>query len=135
MNHFSCFLFVMALCVGLGNAKLFGKNHVNFKNSIYPGDVLQIFCKLNGEQLFQLWLNFGESYDYSFHGQYVTTNKMDCFLLQGKGKLFTFSTWIRAFEGASGAFDHGKENFWDCRPDGIYFTHGTEAPQLEYKWH
>ncbi|KAL1200178.1 putative S-protein [Cardamine amara subsp. amara] len=133
MNRFLCFLFVMAFCVGLGDAKLFGKNHVNFKNSIGPGAQVKVFCKLNGKQLFDLWLNFGESYDYSFHGKFVTTNKMDCFLMQGVGGL-KFSTWIRAFQGASGAFDHGKQNFWDCRTDGIYFTHGKDAPKLEYKW-
>ncbi|CDY30316.1 BnaA09g09610D [Brassica napus] len=33
---------------------------------------------------------------------------------------------IRAFEGGSGAFDHGKKNYWYAREDGIYFTHGRE---------
>ncbi|CAN7025665.1 unnamed protein product [Brassica oleracea var. botrytis] len=38
---------------------------------------------------------------------------------------------IRAFEGGSGAFDHGKKNYWYAREDGIYFTHGQEVPKLE----
>lgn len=129
MNRFSYVLFVMALCVGFGNAKLFGKNLVQFKNSI-QGKQVNAFCKLNGQQIFTVFLNTGEVYDYWFHGQYVPQNKMDCDIRE----LGTRFVRIRAFQGASGAFDHGKQNFWDVRVDGIYFTHGKDVPKLEYRW-
>ncbi|KAL9809194.1 putative plant self-incompatibility S1 [Arabidopsis thaliana] len=41
---------------------------------------------------------------------------------------------IRAYQGSSGSFDHGKTNYWDIREDGVYFTHGKDVPKLEYKW-
>ncbi|CAH8262704.1 unnamed protein product [Arabidopsis lyrata] len=129
MNNILRFLFVMVLCVGLGNAKIWGKNLVQFKNSV-EGKQVNIFCKLNNKQLFVVFLEPGEIYDHWFHGQFVTTNKMDCDIRELQYKLVR----IRAFQGASGSFDHGKTNYWDIREDGIYFTHGKDIPKLEYKW-
>ncbi|EOA22471.1 hypothetical protein CARUB_v10003119mg [Capsella rubella] len=131
MNHLSYFLFVMVLCVpGLGNAKLGGKNLVQFKNSLISAKLINIFCKLNNHKLFIVFLKRGQIYKYSFHGQFVTRNKMDCDIREENLK----SVWIRAYQGSSGAFDHGKTNYWDIREDGIYFTHGKDVPKLEYRW-
>ncbi|CAL9234247.1 unnamed protein product [Arabidopsis halleri] len=55
---------------------------------------------------------------------------MDCDIRELQYKLVR----IRAFQGASGSFDHGKTNYCDIREDGIYFTHGKDIPRLEYKW-
>ncbi|KAL9278323.1 putative plant self-incompatibility S1 [Arabidopsis thaliana] len=128
MNHL-CFLFVMALCIGLSNTNLWEKNLVQFKNSV--GKQINIFCKLNDKQLFNLSLNPGEIYDYRFHGEFVTTNKMDCDIREIIQNRFVR---IRAYQGSSGSFDHGKTNYWDIREDGVYFTHGKDVPKLEYKW-
>lgn len=119
----------MSLCVGLGSAKLWAKNGIHVKNSLGPGNTLMVFCKWNDEQLGTVFLSTGQTYDFSFRGKFVFKNKIDCNLSQG-----THIATIRAFESGSGAFDHGKQNFWDAREDGIYFTHGSEAPKLEYKW-
>ncbi|EOA19636.1 hypothetical protein CARUB_v10002986mg [Capsella rubella] len=130
MNGFSCFLFVMVLCVRSSDGKLFGENLVQFKNSLNPGKQIKISCTLNKKEQFQLFMDPGETYDYKFHGKYLLKNKMDCQLTQG----VLGDVLFRAYEGASGIFDHGKQNFWDVREDGVYFTHGKETPKLEYKW-
>ncbi|KAF8093491.1 hypothetical protein N665_0383s0118 [Sinapis alba] len=130
MNRFSSFLFIMALSIELGDAKLFAKNHIYLTNSLVPGNDLQIFCKWNGEQIGTFFLKPGETDDFSFHDKFIPKNKIDCTFLQKHGR----SVMIRAFEGSSGAFDHGKKNYWNAREDGIYFTHGQEVPKLEYKW-
>ncbi|KAL0694198.1 hypothetical protein Bca4012_061378 [Brassica carinata] len=130
MNRFSCFLFIMAVSIGLGNAKLFAKNHIYLNNSLNPGNELQVFCKWNGEQIGTFFIQPGETDDFSFHDKFVPKNKIDCTFRQIRGP----SVMIRAFEGGSGAFDHGKKNYWYAREDGIYFTHGQEVPKLEYKW-
>jgi len=107
----------MALCIGLGNTNMWEKNLVQFKNSV--GKQIKIFCKLNDKQLFNLSLNPGEIYDYRFHGEFVTTNKMDCDIREIIQNRFVR---IRAYQGSSGSFDHGKTNYWDIREDGVYFT-------------
>ncbi|EOA22535.1 hypothetical protein CARUB_v10003189mg [Capsella rubella] len=130
MNHLSYFLFLMVLCVGLGNAFLFEKNFVQFQNSLILDKQILIFCKLNDHQIFLVFLNRGEAYNYRFHGEFVPRNKMDCDIREEPRK----HVRIRAYEGPSGAFDYGKTNYWDAREDGIYFTHGKDVSKLEYKW-
>ncbi|KAF8093497.1 hypothetical protein N665_0383s0124 [Sinapis alba] len=130
MNRFSCFLFIMALSIGLGNAKLFAKNHIYFINSLDPENEIQIFCKWNDEHIGTFFLKPGETDDFSFHDKFIPKNKIDCTFRQIRGP----SVMIRAFEGSSGAFDHGKTNYWYVREDGIYFTHGQEMSKLEYNW-
>ncbi|ESQ55950.1 hypothetical protein EUTSA_v10027484mg [Eutrema salsugineum] len=133
LNRRSYFLFIIALCVGLGNTRLWAKNSIHFKNSLDLNKRLDIFCKFNKERLHSMYLHPGQTFDYSFHGKLLSKNKIDCVLRQGRGE-HKYHANIRAFEGESGVFDHGKQNFWDAREDGIYFTHGKEVPKLEYKW-
>ncbi|EFH49978.1 hypothetical protein ARALYDRAFT_909503 [Arabidopsis lyrata subsp. lyrata] len=129
MNRLLCFLFVMALYVGLGNAQFGKKNSLHFKNSLSPGKDLSIYCTFNKESLGSVDLNSGETYVFSFHGKFDFKNKIDC-----NFRKESFYAKIRAFESGTGAFDHGKKNFWDAREDGIYFTHGKKTPKLEYTW-
>ncbi|ESQ37814.1 hypothetical protein EUTSA_v10029254mg [Eutrema salsugineum] len=132
MNRFSCFLFVIVLCVGLGNAKLWEKNSVHFRNSLHPGNILTIRCQLNKDDLGFHDLKPGETYDFSFRDSLFKT-KVDCALQQG-GPNQKFHANFRAYKGGGLIVHYGKKNFWDAREDGIYFTHGKEAPKLEYKW-
>ncbi|KAF8093490.1 hypothetical protein N665_0383s0117 [Sinapis alba] len=113
MNRFSSFLFIMALSIELGDAKLFAKKHIYLTNSLVPGNDLQVFCKWNGEQIGTFFLKPGETDDFSFQDKFIPKNEIDCTFLQKHGR----SVMIRAFE-----------------EDGIYFTHGQEVPKLEYKW-
>ncbi|ESQ50620.1 hypothetical protein EUTSA_v10023189mg [Eutrema salsugineum] len=130
MNHLLCILFVMVLCVELGNAKPFAPNRLYFKNSLGPTNDLKINCTFNKRDLGIFFVKPGNTEEFRFHGTYSLKNIIDCSLYQKPGP----HAMIRAYEGSSGAFDHGKRNYWDAREDGIYFTHGKEVPKLEYKW-
>ncbi|CAH8357732.1 unnamed protein product [Eruca vesicaria subsp. sativa] len=95
-----------------------------------PETSSKFFGQWNGEQIGTFFLKPGETDDFAFHDKFIPKNKINCTFRQIRGP----SVMIRAFEGSSGAFDHGKKNYWDAREDGIYFTHGQEVSKLEYKW-
>lgn len=130
MNCFGACLLVIALCVGLSNAIL-DKNSVHFKNSLGPNNILKVCCQSTEDDLGCPLLSPGQTREYSFNDSLLKT-KIDCILAQGKN--FMFSTSFRAYEGGGLIVHYGKENFWDAREDGVYFTHGKETPKLEYTW-
>ncbi|CAH8355104.1 unnamed protein product [Eruca vesicaria subsp. sativa] len=130
MNRLSCFLLTIALIAGSSNA-LFEKNSVHFKNSLRPGNILKIHCISDSDDLGVHFLNPGQTYDFSFHDSFLKTY-FDCTLDQGLN--FSFRVAFPAYKSGGGLVRFGKTNFWDAREDGMYFTHGTEAPKLEYKW-
>ncbi|CAN8242088.1 unnamed protein product [Cochlearia groenlandica] len=133
MNHFLCVLLVIFFYFRLGNAELWENNSVHFNNSLGPKNILKIDCVLNKDDLGFHFLNPGETYVFSFHDSLFKT-KADCELWQGLGPTYKFHASFRAYEGGGIIVHYGKKNFWDAREDGIYFTHGKEAPKLEYKW-
>ncbi|CAH2077725.1 unnamed protein product [Thlaspi arvense] len=133
MNRLSCFLLAMALYVGLNNAAVFEKNSVHFKSSLGPDSSLRIHCVSDQDDLGVHFLRPGQTYDFSFHDSVLKTI-IECNLYwmgpRGAGHGASF----RAYEGGGVIVHYGKQNFWDARVDGVYFTHGKETPKLEYKW-
>ncbi|WZY77566.1 hypothetical protein YC2023_023950 [Brassica napus] len=130
MNRFSCFLFAIVLCVGLGNSKLFERNLIQFRNSLGPENVLTVFCRLNEHDQGYHHLNQGQVYDLLFWDSFFS-NKAYCALWQGNGRQ-KYHAYFLAYKTGGLHFD--KKNLWDCREDGIYFTHGKEIPKLENRW-
>nr|VDD40476.1 unnamed protein product [Brassica oleracea] len=130
MNRFSCFLLTIALIVGSSNA-IWEKNSLHFKSSLRPGNTLRIRCLSNDDDLGVHLLSPGQTYDFSFHDSILKTY-FDCTLDQGPN--FSFHVSFTAYKSGGGIIRYGKTNFWDAREDGMYFTHGQEAPKLEYKW-
>lgn len=129
MNNLLCFLFVIVLCVGLGNTiNLPWQNSVHFKNALKLGNVLYIVCLKNGDSLGNHYINNGETYRFRFYDSIFKT-KVDCSISQGG-----YLKYHREFRAYKGFGNFGKKNFWEAREDGIYFTHGKEIPKLEYKW-
>ncbi|CAN7000697.1 unnamed protein product [Brassica oleracea var. botrytis] len=119
MNRFSCFLFAIVLCVGLGNSKLFERNLIQFRNSLGPENVLTVFFRLNKHDQGYHHLNQGQVYDLLFWDSFFS-NKAYCALWQGNGRQ-KYHAYFLAYKTGGRHFD--KKNFWDCREDGIYFTH------------
>lgn len=128
MNRFWCFLLVIALCVWLSNAKM--KNSVHFRNSLLPKNILKIHCRSEDDLGIHL-LSPGQTYDIYFNDSIFKT-KIYCQLWQGID--FKYYRYFMAYKSGGLIIHHGKQNFWDARQDGIYFTHGQEIPKLEYKW-
>lgn len=112
MNPFSCFLLVIALCVGFSNAKM--KNSVHFYNSLLPKNILKIHCISDEDDLGIHFLSPGQTYDFSFNDSIFKT-KIDCQLWQGIG--YKFFAKFRAYQGGGLIVHHGKKNFWDARED------------------
>ncbi|CAG7908182.1 hypothetical protein BRARA_D02370 [Brassica rapa] len=131
MSRLWCFLLIITLCVGLNNAGVLEKNSVHFKNSLGPNNILRVDCSSKDDFLGVHDLKPGQTFDFSFNDSILKT-KFDCTLAQGQG--FIHQASFRAYEGGGFIVHYGKENFWDAREDGIYFTHGKETPKLEYKW-
>ncbi|KAL0826534.1 hypothetical protein Bca101_050211 [Brassica carinata] len=123
MNRFSCFLFAIVLCVGLGNSKLFERNLIQFRNSLGPENVLTVFFRLNKHDQGYHHLNQGQVYDLLFWDSFFS-NKAYCALWQGNGRQ-KYHAYFLAYKTGGRHFD--KKNFWDCREDGIYFTHENPA--------
>ncbi|XP_010450777.1 PREDICTED: uncharacterized protein LOC104732878 [Camelina sativa] len=131
MNRLSCLMLVIGLCVGLSDAFIWNeKNTVFFKNSLGRNNVLKIHC-LSSDDLGFHFLRTGETYDFSFHDS-IGKSIFYCYLWQGPN--FKFHAEFEAYKGGGLIVHYGKKNYWDAREDGIYFTHGTEKPKLEYKW-
>ncbi|EOA34660.1 hypothetical protein CARUB_v10022223mg [Capsella rubella] len=130
----SCFLFVIVLsCVGLGDSKIWRKNGVHIKN--FLRGVLAFVCVLNKEDLGYQYLNPGETYDFSFYDGVLPSKAYCGFCKGGEHMQESFHQHFRAYKGG-GFLSHrgGKQNFWDVREDGFYFTHGRDTPKLEYTW-
>ncbi|KFK30211.1 hypothetical protein AALP_AA7G232300 [Arabis alpina] len=131
MNPSWCLLLVIAFCVGLSSAAILEKNSVHFKNSLSPNDILKVCCVSADDDFGCHLVKNGQTLDFSFNDSILKT-KIDCYL--GHGPTYLHSRTFRAYESGGLIVHYGKQNFWDARDDGIYFTHGTEAPKLEYKW-
>ncbi|KAG5402750.1 hypothetical protein IGI04_008869 [Brassica rapa subsp. trilocularis] len=54
--------------------------------------------------------------------------------MKNSGIEFRFHAKFMAYKSGGLILHYGKKNFWFCRDDGIYFTHGKQTPKLEYKW-
>lgn len=130
MSRLWLFLLIVTLCVRLNNAGVLKKNSVHFKNSLGPNDILRVDCLSKDDSLVHD-LKPGQTYDFSFNDSILKTI-FDCTLSHGQG--FIHQASFTAYEGGGVIVHYGKENFWDAREDGIYFTHGKETPKLEYKW-
>lgn len=130
MKFLSFFLFIILICTGLSNA-IWEKDSVNFKNSLRPKNILRISCVSDQDDFGLHYLSPGQTYELSFKESVLKT-KFDCELWQGSN--YEFYATFRAYEGGGVIVHYGKNNFWDAREDGIYFTHGKDTPKLEYKW-
>ncbi|XP_013623746.1 PREDICTED: uncharacterized protein LOC106329603 [Brassica oleracea var. oleracea] len=131
MNNLYCSLFIIALCVGLSNAVVKMKNSVHFMNSLGGNNVLKIHCISDEDDLGYHLLKPGEIYEFSFYDSVMGT-RINCDVAQGIE--FRFHAKFMAYKGGGLIGHYGKMNFWFCRDDGIYFTHGKDDPKLEYKW-
>ncbi|CAL9217713.1 unnamed protein product [Arabidopsis halleri] len=133
MNRkYSCFLLVIALCLGLSAAVGFNeKNSVHITNSLGPNNDLKVCCVSDEDDLGCPLLSPGQSRVYSFHDSILKT-KIDCNLV--KGSTFLYHSSFRAYEGGGFISHYGKEVFWDAREDGVYLSHGKDTPKFMYKW-
>ncbi|EOA37673.1 hypothetical protein CARUB_v10012301mg [Capsella rubella] len=129
MNRLSCFVLMIALCVGFSNAR--PKNTVHIFNYLLGKNILRVHCISDEDDLGTHLLNPGQTYNFSFQDSVFKT-KVDCQLWQGIN--FKFFKKFRAYESGGVIVHYGKQNFWYAKEDGIYFTHGQEAPKLEYNW-
>ncbi|CAH8362176.1 unnamed protein product [Eruca vesicaria subsp. sativa] len=125
----SCFLIIIALCAELSNGAIFQKDSVHFNNSLQPNNILKVHCVTKEDDLGDHLLSHGQTYEFSFYESIFKTEVI-CGLWQGPG--FKLYALLKAYEGAG--FHYGKTNYWDAREDGVYFTHGSLSPKLEYKW-
>ncbi|CAN7084652.1 unnamed protein product [Brassica oleracea var. botrytis] len=107
------------------------KISVHFKNSLGRNNILKINCLSNNDNLGFHFLRPGETYEFSFHDSVFKT-EFFCDLWQGPN--FKFHAGFTGYEGGGLIVHYGKQNFWDAREDGIYFTHGQKTPKLEYNW-
>ncbi|ESQ37438.1 hypothetical protein EUTSA_v10002720mg [Eutrema salsugineum] len=130
MNRIWCSLFIIALCIGWSNA--LKKNSVHFKNSLGQNNILRIHCTKDDDDLGYQQLSPGQTYDISFHDS-LWGMRINCDLWQGLD--YRFHAHFLAYEGGLIIPFVGKNNFWDAREDGIYFTHDIlKVPTLKYKW-
>ncbi|CAN8257240.1 unnamed protein product [Cochlearia groenlandica] len=126
-----CSLFIIALlCVGLSNAIKI-KNAVHFINSLGQNNTLRIHCISDEDDLGYHFLSPEQTYNFSFYDSIMGT-RISCEL--GHGVDYSFHAKFMAYESGGLIRRYGKNNFWDAREDGIYFTHGQKTPKLEYKW-
>ncbi|ESQ37439.1 hypothetical protein EUTSA_v10002994mg [Eutrema salsugineum] len=107
MNHLSCSLFIIALCIGLSNANK-KKNSVHFKNSLGQNNILRIHCISDEDDPGYHHLSHGQTYDCSFYDN-IAGRRISCDLWQGLD--FRFHAKFMAYKSGGLILRHGKKTF------------------------